>query len=223
MKSILTILILIIMSSTINLNAQHIQKDLNYDFDALEPHIDAKTMEVHYSKHHAGYIAKLNKAIEGTEYSEYDLMTLQKLINEKTPAAIRNNGGGSWNHEFFWDILTPTKGMKPSKKLNDAIIRDFGSFDSFKSEFKNAALGQFGSGWAWLIIQDGKLKVVSTPNQDNPLMEIAKEKGKPILAIDVWEHAYYLKYQNLRGDYIEAFFNVVNWDKVSEYYEEACK
>lgn len=211
------------MSYSNNTNAQHIQKDLNYEFNALEPHIDAKTMEVHYSKHHAGYIAKLNKAIEETGYSEYDLITLQKHINEKTPTAIRNNGGGSWNHEFFWDILTPEKGMKPSKNLNEAIIRDFGSFDNFKSEFTNAALGQFGSGWAWLIIQNGKLKVVSTPNQDNPLMELAKEKGSPILAIDVWEHAYYLKYQNLRGNYVEAFFNVVNWDKVSEYYEKAIK
>jgi superoxide dismutase, Fe-Mn family len=223
MKPYFLILILIIMTYSNNTNAQHIQKELNYEFNALEPHIDAKTMEVHFTKHHAGYIAKLNKAIEGTEYSDYDLIKLQKNINKETPASIRNNGGGSWNHEFFWELLTPEKGMEPSEKLNEAIIRDFGSFDNFKSEFKNAALGQFGSGWAWLIIQDGKLKVVSTPNQDNPLMELAKEKGTPILAIDVWEHAYYLKYQNLRGDYIEAFFNVVNWDKVSKNFEKAIK
>jgi superoxide dismutase, Fe-Mn family len=223
MKPYFLILILIIMTYSNNTNAQHIQKELNYEFNALEPHIDAKTMEVHFTKHHAGYIAKLNKAIEGTEYSDYDLIKLQKNINKETPASIRNNGGGSWNHEFFWELLTPEKGMEPSEKLNEAIIRDFGSFDNFKSEFKNAALGQFGSGWAWLIVQDGKLKVSSTPNQDNPLMKVAKEKGTPILAIDVWEHAYYLKYQNLRGDYIEAFFNVVNWDKVSKNFEKAIK
>jgi superoxide dismutase, Fe-Mn family len=223
MKPYFLILILIIMTYSNNTNAQHIQKELNYEFNALEPHIDAKTMEVHFTKHHAGYIAKLNKAIEGTEYSDYDLIKLQKNINKETPASIRNNGGGSWNHEFFWELLTPEKGMEPSEKLNEAIIRDFGSFDNFKSEFKNAALGQFGSGWAWLIVQDGKLKVSSTPNQDNPLMKVAKEKGIPILGIDVWEHAYYLKYQNLRGDYIEAFFNVVNWDKVSKNFEKAIK
>ncbi|MBS7526498.1 superoxide dismutase [Fusibacter paucivorans] len=188
---------------------------LNYAYDALEPHIDAKTMEVHHSKHHAGYTNNLNAALEA--YSELQNKTIEELLQglDKLPEAIRgtvrNNGGGYYNHKLFWEIISPSGGGAPKGALLESINRDFGSFDRFKETFKSAALKQFGSGWAWLIVSDGKLEVVSTPNQDSPVSE-----GKKILlGVDVWEHAYYLKYQNRRAEYLDAFFEVVDWDKVA--------
>ncbi|MDK2866319.1 MAG: superoxide dismutase, Fe-Mn family [Clostridiales bacterium] len=188
---------------------------LNYAYDALEPHIDAKTMEVHHSKHHAGYTNNLNAALEA--YPALQDKTIESLLQEldQLPEAIRgavrNNGGGYYNHKLFWEMISPSGGGTPKGALMDAINRDFGSFDRFKETFKAAALKQFGSGWAWLIADDGKLKVVSTPNQDSPVSE-----GKSIiLGVDVWEHAYYLKYQNRRAEYLDAFFEVVDWDKAA--------
>lgn len=195
--------------------------DLPYAKDALEPHIDARTMEVHHDKHHAGYTKKLNAALEGTEWEdkpiEEILGNLEALPADKQ-TAVRNNGGGFANHTLFWSIMSPNGGGEPSGTLADAINAAFGSFDSFKEQFANAATGQFGSGWAWLIAEsDGSVSVTSTPNQDTPLME-----GKtPILGLDVWEHAYYLHYQNRRGDYVEGWWNVVDWDKVGELYTAA--
>ena len=193
--------------------------DLNYDYNALEPYIDAKTMEIHHSKHHAAYIAKLNSAIEGKNVSSSinELITNLDQKSELNTPAIRNNGGGHANHTFFWKILTPNTGSKPNTVLQSAIESTFGSLDTFKTEFSNAAATRFGSGWAWLIVEKGALKIESTPNQDSPLMQ-----GKtPILGLDVWEHAYYLTYQNRRPDYINAFFNIVNWEIVSQQFEEA--
>jgi len=190
---------------------------LSYAYDALEPHIDARTMEIHHSKHHAGYTAKLNAAIEGTNYVGQSIETI--LAGELSPA-IRNNGGGYYNHCLFWSIISPSGGGKPAGKLADAINSAFGSFEEFKSVFSNAAATQFGSGWAWLCAKNGELSVCSTPNQDNPLMKSACG-SVPILGIDVWEHAYYLNYQNRRPDYIEAFFNIVDWNEVSRRYSEA--
>lgn len=188
--------------------------ELNYDYKALEPNIDAMTMEIHHSKHHAGYTNNLNAAIKGTDLEG---KSIEELLGEvsKLPTAVRNNGGGFYNHKLFWEVIGPNGGGQPSGDLLDAINRNFGSFDSFKEQFNKAAATRFGSGWAWLIQQGDKLKVVSTPNQDNPLMDLAEEKGNPLLGLDVWEHAYYLKYQNRRPEYISAFWNIVNWDFVA--------
>ncbi|SNT00622.1 superoxide dismutase, Fe-Mn family [Ekhidna lutea] len=189
--------------------------NLPYAHDALEPHIDAKTMEIHHGKHHAGYVSKLNAAIEGTDMAGKSLEDLVK--NHSDNGAVRNNGGGHWNHSLFWEVMSPNGGGEPSGALADAINKAFGSFDKFKEEFSNAAATRFGSGWAWLCKNsDGSVAVCSTPNQDNPLMPEAGCSGTPILGLDVWEHAYYLNYQNRRPDYISAFFNVVNWDAVSK-------
>ena len=193
---------------------------LPYGFDALEPHIDARTMEIHHGKHHAGYVANLNKALEGTELEGKSLDELLKDIS-KYPVAVRNNGGGHYNHSLFWTVMSPNKGGNPSGELAEAINSTFGSFDSFKEKFSTAAATRFGSGWAWLVVANGKLAVTSTPNQDNPLMDVAEVKGTPILGLDVWEHAYYLHYQNKRPDYISAFWNVVNWDEVAKRYNES--
>ncbi|MEQ8623637.1 MAG: superoxide dismutase [Vicingaceae bacterium] len=188
---------------------------LNYDYNALEPHIDAKTMEIHHSKHHNGYTTKLNNAIEGTELANHSIEDILKNIS-KHSTGVRNNGGGFYNHSLFWNIMSPNGGGQPSGELSNKINEAFGSFDKFKEEFSNAAATQFGSGWAWLCVENGKLSVCSTPNQDNPLMDVTECNGTPILGIDVWEHAYYLNYQNRRPDYIDAFFNVVDWNKVAE-------
>ncbi len=193
------------------------QKPLPYKFDALEPHIDKLTMEIHYGKHHTAYINNLNNALKGTENEKKSLSDLVLNAGKYSPA-IRNNAGGHWNHTFFWDILAPGKGGTPKGKVADAINAQFGSFDKFKEEFAQAATGRFGSGWAWLVKVNGKLAIGSTPNQDNPLMNVSELKGSPLLALDVWEHAYYLKYQNKRADYIKAFWNLVNWDKVATFY-----
>lgn len=187
---------------------------LPYSFDALEPHIDARTMEIHHGKHHAGYTNNLNNAIAG---SELENMSIEKILGSisKHSGAIRNNGGGYYNHDLFWKVMSPNGGGMPTGALADAINGSFGSFDNFKSEFSTAAATRFGSGWAWLVVQGSSLKVCSTPNQDNPLMDIAEVKGTPILGLDVWEHAYYLNYQNRRPDYIGAWWNVVNWEEVA--------
>lgn len=189
--------------------------NLPYSYDALEPHIDAKTMEIHHGKHHGGYVAKVNAAIEGTDM---DGKSVEALCMEHADnAAVRNNGGGHYNHTLFWSIMSPNGGGSPSGALAEAINSAFGSFDEFKTAFSNAAATRFGSGWAWLCKkEDGALDVCSSANQDNPLMPGVGCGGTPILGLDVWEHAYYLNYQNRRPDYIEAFFNVVNWDAVSE-------
>lgn len=193
---------------------------LDYAFDALEPHIDAKTMEIHHDKHHAGYTNKLNDAIKGTDLEGKTIENI--LINlDMSNNAVRNNGGGFYNHSLFWKVMSPNGGGKPSGTLLEAINDAFGSFEAFKNEFSNAAGSRFGSGWAWLCVQNGgKVKVCSTPNQDNPLMPDTGCDGTPILGLDVWEHAYYLNYQNRRPDYVEAFFNVINWDEVTKRYEE---
>ncbi len=194
---------------------------LPYDYDALEPSIDAKTMEIHHTKHHQGYTNKFNNAIEGTDLEDQAIEDIFSSVSEHS-TAVRNNGGGFYNHSLFWTILAPNAGGTPTGDLAEAIDNAFGSFDAFKEEFASAAGGRFGSGWAWLIVNaDGDLEVTSTPNQDNPLMDVADVQGTPILGLDVWEHAYYLNYQNRRPDYISSFWNVVNWDKVAEYYSDA--
>jgi Fe-Mn family superoxide dismutase len=180
----------------------------------LEPHIDAQTMQIHHGKHHQAYVDNLNKAVAGTEHEAKSLEQLIASAGTISPA-VRNNGGGHWNHTFFWEILTPGGSKQPAGAVADGINSAFGSFDAFKEKFNTAGLTRFGSGWAWLISRDGRLEVTSTPNQDNPLMDVAEVKGTPILGVDVWEHAYYLKYQNKRADYLNAFWNVVNWDKVA--------
>jgi Fe-Mn family superoxide dismutase len=191
---------------------------LSYAHDALEPYIDKLTMEIHHGKHHQAYVDNLNKAIAGTENENKSLEDLVESAGSISPA-VRNNGGGHWNHTFFWNSLAPKAGGSPSGKLADAINESFGSFDEFKTKFAQAGIGRFGSGWVWLIVKkDGKLDISSTPNQDNPLMDVAETKGVPILGVDVWEHAYYLKYMNKRPDYLAAIWNVVNWDKVAERY-----
>ena len=187
--------------------------NLPYAYDALEPHIDARTMEIHHGKHHAGYTSKLNAAIEGTELASKDIETLLKEHSDN--GAVRNNGGGFWNHSLFWNSMSPNGGGNPEGALAEAIDRDFGSFDNFKNEFSKAAATRFGSGWAWLCVNGGKLEVCSSANQDNPLMPGVGCGGRPILGLDVWEHAYYLNYQNRRPDYINAFFNVVDWKAVA--------
>ena len=193
--------------------------DLPYSFDALEPHIDKETMQIHHDKHHAGYVNNLNKAVEGTEHENKSLEELVANAGSISPA-VRNNAGGHWNHSFFWQILSPNGGGKPSGKLAQAIDEAFGSFEAMQEKFNAAGAGRFGSGWAWLCLSNGHLQICSTPNQDNPLMDIAECKATPILGADVWEHAYYLKYQNKRPDYLKAFWNLVNWDKVSETFEK---
>ncbi|HUZ59590.1 MAG TPA: superoxide dismutase [Hanamia sp.] len=193
---------------------------LPYGYDALEPHIDKLTMQIHHDKHHQGYVDNLNKAIAGTENEKKSLDELVKHAG-KFSAGVRNNGGGHWNHSFFWEILSPNGGGKPEGKLAKAIDEAFGSLDAMKEKFNAAGAGRFGSGWAWLGVQNGKLTICSTPNQDNPLMDVAECKCTPVLGCDVWEHAYYLKYQNKRGDYLKAFWNVVNWKKAAEHFEKA--
>jgi Fe-Mn family superoxide dismutase len=196
---------------------------LPYDYKALEPHIDAQTMEIHHTKHHNAYVTNLNKALEGSDLANKSLEDLMKIIS-KAPVAVRNNGGGHYNHSLFWLIMSPNGGGKPEGDLAKAIDSDLGGFDKFKEAFSNAAATRFGSGWAWLSVNDsGKLQVSSTPNQDNPLMDIAEVKGTPILGLDVWEHAYYLKYQNRRPDYVSAFWNVINWQEVSKRFAAAKK
>ncbi len=195
--------------------------DLPYPSNALEPYIDAKTMEIHHDKHHAGYTSKLNDAIAGTDMEGKSIEEILKNVNGNT--VVRNNGGGYYNHCMFWEIMSPKGGGKPSGDLSEAINKAFGSLDAFKEKFSNAAATRFGSGWAWLCVQSGgKLEICSSPNQDNPLMPGVGCGGIPILGLDVWEHAYYLKYQNKRPDYIDAFFNVINWDEVAKRYKKNC-
>ena len=189
---------------------------LPYAFNALEPHIDARTMEIHHGKHHNAYVTNLNAAIAGKPEENLSLEEICKSVS-KYPAAVRNNGGGHYNHSLFWTLLSPKGGGAPSGAIADAIKSAFGSFDEFKTKFAAAATGRFGSGWAWLIVDaSGKLQITSTPNQDNPLMDVADGRGTPVLGLDVWEHAYYLNYQNRRPDYIAAFWNIVNWNEVAK-------
>ncbi|MFD2034061.1 superoxide dismutase [Belliella marina] len=193
---------------------------LPYDFNALEPHIDAKTMEIHYGKHHNAYVTNLNNAVAGSDLEGKSLEDLMKVAGSN--AAVRNNGGGHFNHSLFWTILSPNGGGQPSGELAAAIDAKFGSFDAFKEEFNKAAATRFGSGWAWLCVDAKKeLCVCSSPNQDNPLMDVAECPGTPVLGLDVWEHAYYLNYQNRRPDYVSAFWNLVNWEEVSKRYAAA--
>lgn len=194
---------------------------LPYAYDALEPYIDKMTMEIHHTKHHNAYVTNLNKAVDGTELADKTIEELMANIS-KYPVAVRNNGGGHWNHSFFWKLM---KGgvSNPSGELASAINSTFGSLDEMKKKFNEAALGRFGSGWAWLVLSGGKLVISSTPNQDNPLMDLAEVKGSPILGLDVWEHAYYLKYQNRRNEYAENWWNVVNWDQALANYLAARK
>lgn len=194
---------------------------LPYPSNALEPHIDAKTMEIHHGKHHNAYVTNLNKAIEGTEMAGKSLEELLK--SHSNVAAVRNNGGGHWNHSLFWTVMGPGKGGKPAGALATAIDSAFGSFDGFKEKFSAAAATRFGSGWAWLCVNSSKLEICSTANQDNPLMPDAGCGGRPILGLDVWEHAYYLNYQNRRPDYVAAFYNVINWEEVATRFAAATK
>ncbi len=196
---------------------------LPYATDALEPHIDKMTMEIHHGKHHQAYVDNLNKALAGTEGENLKIEDIMKNVS-KYPMAVRNNGGGHFNHTLYWSIMSPNGGGNPSGELTKAIDAAFGSFDEFKKKFAETGVTRFGSGWAWLTVAaDGKLQVSSTPNQDNPLMDVAETKGTPVLGMDVWEHAYYLKYQNKRPDYIAAFWNVVNWDAVADRFAKAKK
>jgi len=196
-----------------------VQPELAYAYNALEPHIDAETMEVHYSKHHAGYTSKFNAALKNAGESSTDILDIFSRVST-LPAGVRNNGGGYFNHNLYWKFLSPNGGGEPVGKSGEAITKAFGSFDSFKEQFSAAAATLFGSGWAWLIRNEaGELQIVTTANQDNPLMDVAAAKGTPLLNIDVWEHAYYLKNQNRRGDYIASFWNVVNWGFVEELFE----
>ena len=193
---------------------------LPYAYDALEPHIDKETMHIHHDKHHQAYVDNLNKAIAGTPNENKSLDELVKQAGTIS-AAVRNNGGGHWNHAFFWDSLSPKGGGKPGGKLADAINSAFGSLEGLVEKFNQAGATRFGSGWAWLLVKDGKLEISSTPNQDNPLMDVAETKGTPVFGVDVWEHAYYLKYQNKRADYLAAFWNVVNWSVVADRFSAA--
>ncbi|HOZ87970.1 MAG TPA: superoxide dismutase [Bacteroidia bacterium] len=197
---------------------------LNYAFNALEPHIDARTMEIHHGKHHQAYVTNLNNAIAGTDAEKLSIEEINRNIS-KYPVAVRNNGGGHFNHSLFWEIMAPNAGGTPSNEVSKAIESDLGGFEKFKTDFSQAGATRFGSGWAWLCVKsDGKLAICSTPNQDNPLMDLVDGcKGTPILGMDVWEHAYYLNYQNRRPDYMAAFFNVINWNKVNELYLKAKK
>ncbi|MCR4336662.1 MAG: superoxide dismutase [Candidatus Omnitrophica bacterium] len=198
---------------------------LPYAFDAIEPHIDAKTMEIHHGKHHATYVTKLNAALEGKadlqNKSIEDLIAQISKLPENIRGAVRNNGGGHANHAMFWTLLSAKGGGEPTGELAEGIKKDFGSFAAFKEQFETAATNRFGSGWAWLVVSNGKLLIGSTPNQDNPLMDVAEFKGLPVLGIDVWEHAYYLKYQNRRPDYLKAIWNVVDWNVVAKRFKSA--
>jgi Fe-Mn family superoxide dismutase len=194
--------------------------NLPYDYDALEPTIDKMTMEIHHTKHHNAYVTNLNKAIEGTDMEGKSLDDLMKKVSG-LPTAVRNNGGGHFNHSLFWTVMKKGGGGNPTGDLEKEITSNFGSFEEFKKKFSEAGATRFGSGWAWLIVSNGKLAITSTPNQDNPLMDVAENKGTPILGLDVWEHAYYLKYQNKRPDYISNWWNVVNWDEVAKRFAEA--
>jgi Fe-Mn family superoxide dismutase len=199
----------------------HVLPTLQYEYAALEPHIDARTMEIHHSKHHNAYVTNLNNALAGTGNEEVSLLDLNKNIS-KYPMPVRNNGGGHYNHSLFWTLMAPNAGGAPTGAIASAIEAEFGSFEKFKETFTAAATTRFGSGWAWLVVTaEGKLAVTSTPNQDNPLMDIAEVKGSPVLALDVWEHAYYLHYQNRRPDYISSFFNLINWAEVNKLYAQA--
>ena len=193
---------------------------LPYAYDALEPHIDARTMEIHHTKHHQAYITNLNNALAGTDAQSLSVDEICAHIS-KYPMAVRNNGGGHYNHSLFWTILAPNAGGAPSGAVAEAISSTFGSFDAMKEEFNKLAMGRFGSGWAWLLVHEGKLMLTSTPNQDNPLMDMAEVKGTPILGLDVWEHAYYLHYQNRRADYVNAFWSLVNWAEVNRRFSAA--
>ncbi len=193
---------------------------LPYAFDALEPQIDKQTMELHHNKHHQAYVTNLNKALEGNPAAN---STIEEILHKVStfPVAVRNNGGGHYNHSLFWTMIGPHAGGEPTGNVAEAIKSAFGSYDEFKVKFADAATKRFGSGWAWLLVKDGKLEITSTPNQDNPLMDLAEVKGAPVLALDVWEHAYYLHYQNRRPEYIAAFFNVINWHTVETLYNKA--
>ncbi len=202
---------------------KHVLPDLPYAHNALEPYIDERTMEIHHGKHHQAYVNNLNNAIQGTEMENMSLEDIFKNMS-KYPAAVRNNGGGHWNHNLFWKIMGPDGGDKPSGDLLAAIEKRFTSFEDFQEEFNRAGVTRFGSGWAWLIVDaEGELHVTSTPNQDNPLMDVAEKQGTPILGVDVWEHAYYLKYQNRRPEYLGNFWKVVNWKEVERRYVKAVK
>jgi Fe-Mn family superoxide dismutase len=199
----------------------HTLPALGYAFEALEPHIDAQTMQIHHDRHHQAYVDNLNKAIAGTEAEAMSIEALMATISTQ-PMPVRNNGGGHFNHSLFWTVLKPNNGNGPTGKLAEAINNDLGGMDTFKEEFSKAAATRFGSGWAWLSVANGKLFISSTPNQDNPLMDLdGVQNGTPILGLDVWEHAYYLNYQNRRPDYISSFFSIINWDEVSRRYEAA--
>ena len=198
----------------------HTFPELPYTYDSLEPYIDAKTMEVHYSKHHRTYYDKFIAAIQGSELETTNLNDIFAKISQHSPA-VRNNGGGYYNHILYWNCMTPNGGGTPNGALAQAINDTFGSFTEFQDQFAQAAINTFGSGFAWLVVKDGQLHISSTTNQDNPLMDVADVQGEPILALDVWEHAYYISYQNRRPDYIDAWWNVVNWDAVSEFYAVA--
>lgn len=216
-------IVAVLLLLTLSVSAQFTQKPLPFAYTDLEPFIDAQTMEIHYSKHHAAYIKNLNAAVVGTEAAT---MTLTEIFSNvsKFSLAIRNNAGGHYNHELFWSLLTPIKNTKPSGDLEKVINETFGSMDALKEKINAAATSRFGSGWAWLSVdKNNKLVVSSTPNQDNPLMDVAGTEGTPILGIDVWEHAYYLKYQNKRADYLTSIWNVINWNQVSENYKLATK
>ena len=193
---------------------------LNYAYNALEPHIDARTMEIHHTKHHQAYVTNLNNALAGSDAEKLSIEDICKNIS-KYPMSVRNNGGGHFNHSMFWNIMSPNAGGEPTGELAGAMNSAFGTFAEFKNQFAAAAATRFGSGWAWLLVKDSKLIVSSTPNQDNPLMDVADIKGTPILGIDVWEHAYYLHYQNRRPDYVAAFWNVINWNEVAKRLKEA--
>ncbi len=193
-------------------------KKLGYDYTALEPHIDARTMEIHHTKHHGAYTSNLNAAIAGTQLEGKTIEEIMSGISGH-PAAVRNNGGGYFNHNLYWEVIAPGGSPKPEGVLLDAINDSFGSLENFRESFAKAAITRFGSGWAWLVLQKDKLVVSSTPNQDNPLMDVAEVRGMPILGIDVWEHAYYLNYQNRRPDYVNAFWNLINWDEVAKRFK----
>ena len=216
-------LLAVLLLFVVSVSAQFAQKPLPYAYTDLEPFIDAQTMEIHYSKHHAAYVKNLNAQFVVMEATRMTLTEIFSSVSKLSPA-IRNNAGGHYNHELFWSILTPTKNTKPSADLEKAIMDTFGSMDVLKEKINAAATTRFGSGWAWLSVdKNNKLVVSTTPNQDNPLMDVAETKGTPILGIDVWEHAYYLKYQNKRADYLTSIWNVINWNQVSENYKLATK
>lgn len=213
----------VLLLLTLSVSAQFSQKPLPFNYTDLEPFIDAQTMEIHYSKHHAAYIKNLNAAVVGTDAAKMSIKEILSNVSKMSPA-IRNNAGGHYNHELFWSILTPTKNTQPSADLEKAIMDTFGNMDTLKEKINTAATSRFGSGWAWLSVdKNNKLVVSSTPNQDNPLMDVSETKGTPILGIDVWEHAYYLKYQNKRADYLISIWNIINWDEVSTNYKLAIK